>query len=66
MTYPIQISNVEGGKDQYHRVPCRTYFSSCLELASKIKSFGSLNATDFNQVDFKGTYEPRLRDKLVP
>lgn len=51
-----------GVKNQGGRVHCRTHFSDCLELASKTKSFGSLNFTDSSQVDFKCTYEPRLRD----
>lgn len=64
MAYPIQIPNV-GVKDQDRREHCRARFSNCLDLASATKSFGSLNATDFNKVDFKCTYEPRLRDRSV-
>lgn len=62
VAYPIQIPNVGGVKDQDH---CRAHFSICLELVSKPKSFGRLNATDFRKADFKHTYKPRLRHRSV-
>lgn len=58
---PYPDPKCEGVEYWDRRVHCRAHFSGCLELASETKSFGSLNATDFNKVDFKCTYEPRLR-----
>lgn len=59
MAFPIQIWGV---RDQDH---CRAHFSVCLELASKPKSLGKLNATDFRKADFKHIYKPRLRHRSV-
>lgn len=62
VAYPIQIPDVGREKDQDH---CRAHFSVCLELVSKPRSFGKLNATDFRKADFKHIYKPRLRHRSV-
>ena len=65
LAYPHLDPECRRVEDQDHGVHCRALFSDCLELARETKSFGSLNATDFNKVDFKCTYESRLRDRSV-
>lgn len=73
----LTLKDIPGWKGLWHILPrsqmwrvkgqghCRAHLSICLELVSKPKSFGKLNATDFRKADFKHTYKPRLRHRSV-